>query len=303
MGVSQLFHYALMKHLRRYLLAVTLFIGATALVSAAEPPPAIALLKPGEALTYRVGWGVLGHAGDMKVVASEEVVGGVTQTRVTTTSASRGFVRMLYSFDGEAQMFFDPSNGRLMSATAATVAKKARTKASIVFDYTKSEANYVDLLDASRNTMLLVPPDAHPVDLITSLIQTRVWALAVGESRDVLVLFDNDFYELKITAVREETIKLDKGSRKTVLLMPTMIGTPKGMFRRGGEVRVWVSADSDHLPLRFEVKLKVGTAFAVLTDYQPPTAAATAESASTAPAAPTVVAETESVPRASNSKK
>jgi hypothetical protein len=51
-----------------------------------------------------------------------------------------------------------------------------------------------------------------------------------------------------------------------------MIGKPKGMFRRGGEVHVWVSADADRLPLRFEVKLKVGTAFAVLTDYRPPSA-------------------------------
>jgi len=36
--------------------------------------------------------------------------------------------------------------------------------------------------------------------------------------------------------------------------------------------RVWVSADADRLPLRFEVKLKVGTAYAVLTEYLPPKA-------------------------------
>jgi hypothetical protein len=42
------------------------------------------------------------------------------------------------------------------------------------------------------------------------------------------------------------------------------------MFKRGGEVRVWVSQDDDQLPMRFEVKMKVGTGLAVLTDYEKP---------------------------------
>jgi hypothetical protein len=50
-----------------------------------------------------------------------------------------------------------------------------------------------------------------------------------------------------------------------------MTGTPKGMFRKGAEVRVWVSTDRERLPLRFEVSLKVGTAYATLSNYQAPT--------------------------------
>jgi hypothetical protein len=40
------------------------------------------------------------------------------------------------------------------------------------------------------------------------------------------------------------------------------------MFKRGGEIRVWVSNDELRLPLRFQVKEAVGTAMAILTDYQ-----------------------------------
>ena len=243
---------------------------------AEEPPPAppstppVSLLRPGESLTYHVGWGVLGHAGDMKIIATSDIVDGQPRTRVTTSSATQGFVRFLYRFDGEARMWFDPVDGRLTAASATTEAKKSKTNASITFNYAKHEASYVDHLRPERTGPRALP-DGLPMDMVTALIQTRAWALTPGQSRDVLVLLDDDFYPLQITAEREETISTPTGDRKAVLLIPRMIGTPKGMFRRGGEVRVWVSADDSRLPLRFEVKVKVGTAYAVLSAYEPPT--------------------------------
>lgn len=248
----------------RGLLLSVLLIG----VVRAETPPVV-LLRPGEALTYHVGWGFLGHAGELKVVATADPFENMDQTRVTLTSHTNGFVRALYRFNGEAQMLFDARDGRLLRSIASSDSSKERTKTSIVFDYAKSVATYVDYLHPRRNALLPLPA-GRPMDLVTCLIQTRVWALKPGESHDVLVVFENEFYPLRITAERKETIKTASGPVKTVLLIPRMIGTPKGMFQRDGKVRVWVSDDADRLPVRFEVKLKVGTACAVLTDYHAP---------------------------------
>jgi hypothetical protein len=246
------------------LLLLILLIAAA---RAAEAP--VALLNPGEAFTYRVGWGVLGHAGELTVRADAETIEGLPHIRITTGSHTRGFVRVLFRFDGEAQTLFDVRDGRLLSARATTESGKERTQASIVFDYKEAKAFYVDHLRPQRTTTLDLP-EGHPMDLITNLIQTRVWALKPGDTRDVLVLFDDEFYPLRITAEKEETIATPSGPRNAILLIPRMLGQPKGMFRRGGEVRVWVSAGQAGLPLRFEVKLKVGTAYAVL-DEQPAT--------------------------------
>jgi hypothetical protein len=254
-----------MRFLREFLLSV-LLLGA----ARAEPPP-VALLRPGEALTYQVNWGVFDRAGEIKVTAAAEPFDGMERTLVSITGNTRGLVRAVYRFNGEARMLFDASDGRLLRSVAYSGSGKERTKTSLVFDYAKAEAVFIDDLRPQRNAPIALPA-GRPMDLVTSLIQARAWALKPGESHDLLVVFENEFYPLRITAARRETIKTAFGPKKTMLLVPRLIGPPKGMFRRDGSVRVWVSDDADRLPVRFEVKLKIGTARATLIDYRAPRA-------------------------------
>jgi hypothetical protein len=62
------------------------------------------------------------------------------------------------------------------------------------------------------------------------------------------------------------------GFFNTVVLVPRMEKTPpKGMFKRGSTVRVWIETDDDRrLPVRFEVGFRFGTGTASLIEYQPP---------------------------------
>jgi hypothetical protein len=109
------------------------------------------------------------------------------------------------------------------------------------------------------------------MDLITSLVNARSWNIKVGEKRPLCVLFDDEFYDLEITAERIESIATPWGRQNALLLVPRMEVNPKGMFRRGGSVRIWLSESEPRLPLRLEVSVAVGTAVASLTEYQPPT--------------------------------
>ena len=226
-------------------------------------------LCAGESYTYDVSWGPFFSAGEITLSATNDTRGGLERLRITTRTSTRGVVRMLFPFDGTGDSFFDAHDGRLLEAHAATTARKSKTNASILFDYTKAEAVYTDHLQPLRNTILAVP-EGHFSDFITTLIQTRSWNLAPGQSREVQVLFDDQFYHLNITAERIEMIDTANGKKSALLLIPRMVGKPKGMFRKGGEVRVWIADDAERLPLRFEVKLQVGTAVALLTAHTGP---------------------------------
>jgi hypothetical protein len=43
---------------------------------------------------------------------------------------------------------------------------------------------------------------------------------------------------------------------------------PKGIFKRGGEIKVWISQEGQRLPVKMQLKLKFGAATLYLTDYR-----------------------------------
>jgi hypothetical protein len=229
-------------------------------------------LGNGESLTYRVGWGIFVGAGEIKIVGQSIVSPeGKPELKAITTTATRGLGRALYLFEASAESIFDLKTGQLLTMAEHSKTSRKDTNSSVKFDYAKSIANYVNTINPERTAALPMPP-GEPSDLIMSLVQTREWNLKPGEQRDALVLFDNDFYELTIHALGYEDVHTSLGSFHTLMLEPRMEKTPpKGMFKRGSGVRVWISQDAQRLPVKFQVEFKFGAGVATLVDYQPPT--------------------------------
>ncbi|MEO5960450.1 MAG: DUF3108 domain-containing protein, partial [Opitutaceae bacterium] len=204
-------------------------------------------------------------------------------------TATRGLARVLLPFQAEATSLFDLKTGRLLSIVETSEKRSKRSEHSVTFDHTKREALYTVPGNAQPPRTLPFPA-GNPVDLIVALLQTRTWDIKEGESRDALVLFDDDFYELTIHAARYETLRTSMGAFKTLVLEPRMDKTaPKGMFKRGSSVRVWISQDAQRLPLKFEVEFNIGTGTATLDAYQPPASARAqteGKAATSAPSSP-----------------
>lgn len=238
---------------------------AAAAVSSAGNLP----LRPGERLTYRVSWSLLGKAGEIDVVARDATEQPAPCVEVLLRTASAGLVRTLYSFDGELRSLFDAEDGRLLAASAITRSRKKNTEASITLDHVAARAIYIDHLDSARNATVPLPA-SPPLDLVTCLVEAGSWVYRPGDSRTVAVLFDNRFHELVLEAVRYETVRAHDGRRDALLVKPRSARKPGTFFKRGGEIRLWLDRDPPRLPIRFEVETKAGTAVALLTDYQAP---------------------------------
>lgn len=228
-------------------------------------------LGDGEQMTFRVGWGIFTKAGEIKIMAEREPTDTGHELRVTTTTETKGFLENFFPFEARAVACFERETGLLMHSTESSKSKRKETKQSLTFDYTVRTAKYFNEVEQEKSKELDIPP-GQPMDLITSLVQTRSWDLVPGEKQDALVIFDDDFYELTIHAEGYETLRTPLGEFKTLVLVPRMEKTePKGMFKRGSTVRVWISQDARRLPVRFEVEFKFGAGIATLVDYQPPT--------------------------------
>jgi hypothetical protein len=247
-------------------LKFALFLLAT-LPAAAGIPLA---MRDGEKFTYKVSWAVLIGAGEIKVFAQAYAADGMAQLRVSATTATRGLARIFLPFDARGDSVFDLATGRIRSLFESSRLRGKHTEHSVTFDFAAEQAIYTVPGVAAKSREIPLPA-GEPMDLITQLIQTRAWNLKLGEKRDVLVLFDDDFYELTIHAVEYEAVSTSLGTFNTLVLEPRMEKTaPKGMFKRGSKVRVWISQDELKLPVKFEVEFKIGTGVATLTRYEAP---------------------------------
>ena len=226
----------------------------------------------GERLSYRVSWAVVPGAGEIKISARKEESAEGPRLVVTTTAATRKLARMLLPFDADSQSVFDLKTGRLLSLHDTTAQRSKRTEHGVTFDYATRQATYVGSKSAEQPQLIAIPT-GDPTDMIMGLLQTRSWDLKLGEKRDALVLFANDFYELTIYYTRNEEVRTPLGTFPTMVLEPRMEKTPpKGMYKRGSTVRVWISQDRRRLPVKFEVEFKIGTGTASLETYEGPTA-------------------------------
>lgn len=249
--------------LRSLLLPILLLVASGPARAAADFP-----LQAGEHLSFRVSWAIVRGAGSIKIDARRDATRD-DRLVVTTTTATRGFARMLLAFDAKAESFYDLNSGRLRSLHEYSKSKDKVKEHHVAFDHAARTAAY-SAKDSQEPTNLPMPA-GDPSDLILALLQTRTWNLKPGESRDALVLFDDDFYELTIHATRYEELWTSLGKFNTLVLEPRMEKTPpKGMFKRGSSVRVWISQDEQRLPVRFDVEFNIGTGTATLDYYEKP---------------------------------
>lgn len=222
----------------------------------------------GECFTYKVGFAIFPHAGDITITAkSEKSPEGRTLMRVNTDTRSRGIVRGLYEFDNTANVLIDVASGRALSIHETGEDPKRKTDSETVFDYEKRIARHVDRSRPERSVDIPIP-DGDPIDLISALVQTRDWNLKPGEKRDVLMHFGRDLYALSIYAEEYEEVRTPIGRFRTLVLVPRMDKDPKGLFKRGGEIKVWIAQDGSRLPVKMQLKLKFGTASLLMTKYE-----------------------------------
>jgi hypothetical protein len=247
----------------------------------------------GEKLVFQASWKMFSRIGRVTVSADDapepapaqadseatEVKGAPDNNpmpapparRIRVDVSSDGVIAHLYTYRATGESLFDPVTGRMLSARYTAAAGKRREDRSIRFDLEENLAYYRDALVPKRNADIPLP-EGEPLDLITCLVTARRWNLKSGDTRDVVVLADKRFFPIRLHAEERETIKTPLGTFDTLLIVPEPIGTPRGVFRKGGGMRIWIEDTPRALPLRVEVLGSAGTVKVDLISYDPPLA-------------------------------
>jgi len=106
-------------------------------------------------------------------------------------------------------------------------------------------------------------------DVISSMYYARnvnFSHLKINDTIPFSMFLDNEVYHLYIRYLGKETVKTKYGKFRTIKFKPLLI---KGTIFEGGEkMIVWVSDDANHIPVRVESPIIVGSIIVDMIDFQ-----------------------------------
>jgi len=100
-------------------------------------------------------------------------------------------------------------------------------------------------------------PNSDVLDTLSSFYYLRNRALQVGKT-EILQIYDGDIYApVPVEILRQEEIRL-RNLKKVDSLVLRHIKQEGGIFRRTGDMLIWLSNDENKVPLKVETTTPLG---------------------------------------------
>lgn len=205
-----------------------------------------------ETLQYSVEWRLI-NAGAVKVTSDS---GGHVSVRLE----SAGLVARLYKLQDTYLTNLDSGFCAVSTHLDALEGKRHR-ETNLTIDRQRHKTIYLER-DLLKNAVVLsqeidTPECVH--DIIGALIKLRTLNLSPGQSVQLPATDGKKFAQVKIEAQERENVVLKSGTRKTIRYEAFLFDGI--IYKRKAKVNVWLTDDTEHLPVQIRVKLQfpVGT--------------------------------------------
>ncbi len=103
-------------------------------------------------------------------------------------------------------------------------------------------------------------------DVLGAFYQMRTMPLAVGSSVWIDVHDIRDRYSLEVKVIGRERLKVPAGTFDCLIIEPLLESS--GLFRKEGDMQVWITDDEHRMPVMMKSWLYFGRVFAKLTSYK-----------------------------------
>ena len=109
-----------------------------------------------------------------------------------------------------------------------------------------------------------IPEDV--LDVLAALYKVRSMELLPGGAVTISVNSAKKNYNMAIKVHKRETIKIDGKKFSTVVIEPDM--QDSGIFINKGTLKIWLTDDAGHIPVKMQSEISVGSITAELRQNQ-----------------------------------
>ena len=208
----------------------------------------------GEEITLKVFYTVAGAyfgAGEAKFTTAIERMAGKPVYHITGEGTTYGFYDGFFKVRDKYESFIDTRNLLPQKFIRNVYEGGYKKYENVTFSQQTTTA-------ITNNGVFKTPPCVQ--DVLSSIFYARnidFSKFKEGDKVPFSMFLDNETYNLYIRYMGKETIKTKFGKFHAIKFKPLLV---KGTIFEGGEkMTVWVSDDANHLPLRVESPISVGS--------------------------------------------
>lgn len=219
--------------------------------------------KPGESLTLTVYYSVAGiyvSAGKAVVTTALSTFNDRPVYHITAIGKTNSSYNWIFKVEDKYESYIDTATMQPMKFIRNVHEGSYKRNEDVTFNRTTNTA--------VTNKGVFKIPDCIQ-DVISAVYNARSLNYSRYKLNDRIpfkMFLSNEIYNLYIRYAGKERIKTRYGTFNAIKLKPLLI---KGeMFKGGEKMTLWVSDDSNHIPLRVESPITVGSIKVDMTDYK-----------------------------------
>ena len=219
--------------------------------------------KAGEILTYTIFYSVAGiyvNAGTASFATTLEQLGGKPVYHVVGAGTSNESYDWIFKVRDRYESFFDTATLQPYKFIRKVDEGGHKMYENVTFNQQTNTA-------VSSEGTYNVPNCIQ--DVLSSIYYARNINFDNYKENDLIpfnMFLDNEVYNLHIRYLGKEKVKTKYGRFRSIKFKPLLV---KGTIFEGGEkMTVWVSDDANHIPLRIESPIKVGSIKVDMMQYR-----------------------------------
>jgi hypothetical protein len=224
----------------------------------------VTAFSPGERLEYVLKWAGIAAGDSVMEVVEGDRVGGVPLFRIISTAESRSLVDVFYKVRNSYETHIHPLDG-LTRKYVFNMNEGGKQKSRVLlFDQDRHIVTRIVREKGQTQSKIYEISDACQ-DNLSSLYALRNEDLKVGDSLALSVFEGKKNWELMVDVLAAEETSVKAGTFATLKVHPKL--KFEGMFRRKGELFVWVTDDKWHIPVLMKSQVRIGSIDAELVRY------------------------------------
>lgn len=216
----------------------------------------------GESLTYTVRYGFV-KGGEGLFTVRDTVVNGIKTNHIVVAGKTTGVADFFFSVRDSYESFVDPSTQ--LPVKAIRNISEGRYKRYEEVSYNRNDNSLYSSRKGQQNDM-----PVNILDMVSAFYHARNNTfddnLTKGDTIFYQTYFAGEIYPLRIMYLGREKVDTPFGDVLCYKFVPiTEVGRT---FKNEDDMKVWISCDGNHVPVKIEFDLVVGSFVCELTKYK-----------------------------------